>query len=76
VRRCDGAHGTEMYSECKKFRNPNFGSTSFDNILWAWLTIFQCISLEGWVDVMYMLQDGTSDWVSHLEPRPTLPQSA
>jgi len=61
VRRCS-AH-LEEYSECKTFRNPNFGSTSFDNILWAWLTIFQCISLEGWTDVMYMLQDGTSSWV-------------
>jgi hypothetical protein len=37
--------------------NPN-GINSFDNILYAFLTIFQCISLEGWVDTMYMLQDG------------------
>ena len=36
--------------------NPNFGLTSFDNILWAWLTIFQCVSLEGWTDVMYYAQ--------------------
>ena len=36
--------------------NPNFGFTSFDNILWAWLTIFQCVSLEGWTDTMYATQ--------------------
>jgi Ion transport protein len=33
--------------------NPNEGLTSFDNLLVAWLTILQSISLEGWVDVMY-----------------------
>lgn len=31
---------------------PNDGVTSFDNIFVAFLTIFQCITLEGWVDVM------------------------
>jgi Ion transport protein len=36
--------------------NPNYGFTSFDNILWAWLTIFQCVSLEGWTDTMYYVQ--------------------
>lgn len=36
--------------------NPNYGFTSFDNILWSWLTIFQCVSLEGWTDIMYMTQ--------------------
>ena len=33
---------------------PNFGVTSFDNILLACVTIMQCISLEGWVDVLYL----------------------
>ena len=42
--------------------NPN-GVNSFDNILWAFITIFQCISLEGWVDNMYMLQEGMAPWV-------------
>ena len=28
--------------------NPN-GVNGFDNILWAFIPIFQCISLEGWV---------------------------
>ena len=36
---------------------------SFDNVWLALITIFQCISLEGWVDVMYMLQDATNQWV-------------
>eukprot|EP00892_Ulva_mutabilis_P001295 jgi/Ulvmu1/11166/UM072_0002.1 len=43
--------------------NPNHGLISFDNILWSWLTIFQCVSLEGWTEVMYAVQDGVSDYV-------------
>ena len=36
----------------------NFGITNFDDILHGFVTIFQCITLEGWVDVMYMYADG------------------
>lgn len=32
------------------------GMTNFDNILWTWVTIFQCITTEGWTDIMYALQ--------------------
>ena len=39
---------------------PNDGITSFNNIGVAFLTIFVAMTLEGWVDVMYMLQDSTS----------------
>ena len=38
-------------------QNPNYGITHFDNVASAFLTIFQCITLEGWTDVMYMVQD-------------------
>ena len=48
---------------CAPHENPNFGITSFDNILYAWLTIFQAISLEGWTDIMYMCQDAVNPWV-------------
>ena len=44
------------------FENPNYGITSFDNVAEAWLTIFQCISLEGWTDVMYYAKDAVSPW--------------
>lgn len=42
--------------------NPNYGVTSFDNIVWACNTIFMCISLEGWAQVMYFAQDAVSSW--------------
>ena len=44
--------------------NPNGGVTSFDDIGHAFLTIFVAITLEGWVDVMYLIQDSFSDSVS------------
>lgn len=32
---------------------PNYGITSFDNIAFAMITVFQCITMEGWTVVMY-----------------------
>ena len=32
---------------------PNHDITHFDNIGVAFLSIFQCITMEGWVDIMY-----------------------
>jgi voltage-dependent calcium channel L type alpha-1D len=32
---------------------PNFGITNFDNFGLAMLTVFQCVTLEGWTNVMY-----------------------
>ncbi|XP_033095893.1 voltage-dependent T-type calcium channel subunit alpha-1G-like [Anneissia japonica] len=54
----------QYYTECKTSpENPFLGSISFDNILYAWVAIFQIISLEGWVDIQYLLQDSHSKWV-------------
>ncbi|CAG5097992.1 Oidioi.mRNA.OKI2018_I69.XSR.g15322.t1.cds [Oikopleura dioica] len=40
--------------------NPFKGAISFDNIGYAWIAIFQVISLEGWVDIMYYVMDSHS----------------
>jgi hypothetical protein len=42
--------------------NPNRGVTSFDNFFVSFLTIFQAITLEGWVDIMYWGMDSVSVW--------------
>ena len=42
--------------------NPFHGAISFDNIGLAWVAIFLVISLEGWTDVMYFVQDAHSFW--------------
>merc|ERR1712223_52314 len=36
---------------------PNFGITNFDNFGLSMLTVFQCVTLEGWTDVLYWVQD-------------------
>ena len=42
----------EGYFCGKRTLNPNYDVTSFDNIFWAMLVIFQCVTLEGWSDLM------------------------
>lgn len=39
---------------CRQYwLGPNYGITQFDNILFAILTVFQCITMEGWTDLLY-----------------------
>lgn len=35
---------------------PNDGITNFDNFGLAMLTVFQCVTLEGWTDVLYAVR--------------------
>ncbi|XP_068429834.1 voltage-dependent N-type calcium channel subunit alpha-1B-like isoform X2 [Clinocottus analis] len=45
-------------TQCKEYwPGPNFGITNFDNILFAVLTVFQCITMEGWADILYSTND-------------------
>uniref|UniRef100_A0A3Q3KPH8 Voltage-dependent N-type calcium channel subunit alpha n=1 Tax=Mastacembelus armatus TaxID=205130 RepID=A0A3Q3KPH8_9TELE len=45
-------------TECREYwTGPNYGITNFDNILFAVLTVFQCITMEGWVDILYNTND-------------------
>ncbi|CAG9864964.1 unnamed protein product [Phyllotreta striolata] len=45
-----------------KNQNPFQDTISFDNIGLAWIAIFVVISLEGWTEIMYYIQDGHSFW--------------
>uniref|UniRef100_A0A8C1WKE9 Voltage-dependent P/Q-type calcium channel subunit alpha-1A n=1 Tax=Cyprinus carpio TaxID=7962 RepID=A0A8C1WKE9_CYPCA len=51
-------------TECKQYWiGPNYGITQFDNILFAVLTVFQCITMEGWTDLLYYSNDASgSAW--------------
>jgi len=41
-------------SACKpNWEGPKHGIVSFDNIIYAMLTVFQCITMEGWTTVLY-----------------------
>ncbi|CAN0250551.1 unnamed protein product [Lampetra planeri] len=45
------------------WEGPNYGITQFDNILYAVLTVFQCITMEGWTDILYNTNDALgSTW--------------
>ncbi|XP_070405536.1 calcium channel, voltage-dependent, L type, alpha 1D subunit, a isoform X2 [Nothobranchius furzeri] len=45
-------------TECREgWHGPNGGITNFDNFLFAMLTVFQCITMEGWTDVLYWMND-------------------
>ncbi|XP_062816140.1 voltage-dependent N-type calcium channel subunit alpha-1B isoform X9 [Anolis carolinensis] len=47
---------------CRKYwEGPNFGITNFDNILFAVLTVFQCITMEGWTDILYNTNDAAGN---------------
>uniref|UniRef100_A0A8C9TMK1 Voltage-dependent L-type calcium channel subunit alpha n=1 Tax=Scleropages formosus TaxID=113540 RepID=A0A8C9TMK1_SCLFO len=39
------------------WHGPNGGITNFDNFAFAMLTVFQCITMEGWTDVLYWMND-------------------
>ncbi|XP_074259478.1 voltage-dependent L-type calcium channel subunit alpha-1C isoform X42 [Saimiri boliviensis] len=42
---------------------PKHGITNFDNFAFAMLTVFQCITMEGWTDVLYWVNDAVGrDW--------------
>ncbi|XP_050067937.1 voltage-dependent calcium channel type A subunit alpha-1-like isoform X5 [Anopheles maculipalpis] len=50
----------------EQWEGPNFGITSFDNIGFAMLTVFQCITMEGWTAILYWTNDAlgsTFNWI-------------
>ncbi|XP_023189244.1 voltage-dependent T-type calcium channel subunit alpha-1H-like isoform X2 [Xiphophorus maculatus] len=51
----------QYYNQCQAGEiNPHKGAINFDNIGYAWIAIFQVITLEGWVDIMYYVMDAHS----------------
>ncbi|XP_025161934.1 voltage-dependent calcium channel type A subunit alpha-1 isoform X20 [Harpegnathos saltator] len=63
-----GAHVCDAnVSTCMDhWEGPNSGITSFDNIGFAMLTVFQCITMEGWTAILYWTNDAlgsTYNWI-------------
>ncbi|XP_040014335.1 voltage-dependent T-type calcium channel subunit alpha-1I-like isoform X2 [Xiphias gladius] len=51
----------QYYTRCHTGNsNPHKGAINFDNIVYAWIVIFQVITLEGWVEIMYYVMDAHS----------------
>ena len=56
----------------EKWRGPNYGITSFDNIIYAMLTVFQCVTMEGWTPILYWVSNKfarkSDGFLSHCHP--------
>lgn len=48
---CGGIECPGGYFCGKNNENPNYGVTNFDNLFYAILSVFQCVTLEGWSDI-------------------------
>ncbi|XP_061188059.1 probable voltage-dependent N-type calcium channel subunit alpha-1B [Saccostrea echinata] len=53
----DGHHCTGNTTCRRYWIGPNRGITSFNNIGLALLTVFQCLTMEGWTDLYYWTND-------------------
>ncbi|XP_053943674.1 voltage-dependent L-type calcium channel subunit alpha-1S [Cuculus canorus] len=59
-----GRHCTINGTECRSgWIGPNNGITHFDNFGFAMLTVYQCITMEGWTEVLYWVNDAIgNEW--------------
>ncbi|XP_068029705.1 voltage-dependent L-type calcium channel subunit alpha-1S isoform X2 [Anomalospiza imberbis] len=59
-----GRHCSINGSECRGgWPGPNNGITHFDNFGFAMLTVYQCITMEGWTEVLYWVNDAMgNEW--------------
>ncbi|XP_051494807.1 voltage-dependent L-type calcium channel subunit alpha-1S isoform X1 [Apus apus] len=59
-----GRHCSINGSECRSgWAGPNNGITHFDNFGFAMLTVYQCITMEGWTEVLYWVNDAMgNEW--------------
>ncbi|XP_072537832.1 calcium channel, voltage-dependent, L type, alpha 1S subunit, b isoform X1 [Salminus brasiliensis] len=60
----NGRRCTINGTECRGgWPGPNFGITHFDNFGFAMLTVFQCITMESWTNVLYWVNDAIgNEW--------------
>eukprot|EP00054_Salpingoeca_dolichothecata_P028079 m.210181 g.210181 ORF g.210181 m.210181 type:complete len:1539 (-) comp26120_c1_seq2:53-4669(-) len=61
-----GHHCVPDVQYCGPSPGPNNGISTFDHMGVAMLTVFQCLTLEGWTDVLYNVQDaygGATPWI-------------
>ena len=54
---CGGFYECPNGTVCREYWDgPQYGITNFDNIGQSMLTVFQCITLEGWTDMLYWVR--------------------
>uniref|UniRef100_A0A3Q0KD42 Voltage-dependent L-type calcium channel subunit alpha n=1 Tax=Schistosoma mansoni TaxID=6183 RepID=A0A3Q0KD42_SCHMA len=53
----------DMYGkEGERYTGPEGGIVSFDNFLYSMLTVFVCITMEGWTSTGYYVSDAIGSW--------------
>lgn len=55
-------HYCQDTEACIHLEDPDFGKTSFNNLLWSMLTVFVVVTLETWTTIMYATMRTTSGW--------------
>ena len=61
---CGGIFHCPNGTECRgEWEGPQWGITCFDNFGQAMLTVFQCITLEGWTDMLYWVGSTISSFL-------------
>ncbi|KAF8571842.1 hypothetical protein P879_01071 [Paragonimus westermani] len=48
---------TPPFPQPERWVGPNHGITNFDNFGLSMLTVFQCVTMEGWTQVLYWVND-------------------
>ncbi|XP_023242929.1 voltage-dependent calcium channel type D subunit alpha-1-like [Centruroides sculpturatus] len=63
---CGGGYhcNASLAEVCRTYwEGPNYGITNFDNFGLAMLTVFQCVTNEGWTNVLYNINDAVgNEW--------------
>ena len=58
--RCPRSSDLNVSIECRSgWDGPFYGIINFDNIGLAMLTVFQCITMEGWTNILYKVRTHT-----------------
>jgi hypothetical protein len=56
-------YSASNFSKCMSSGlNPFKNAISFDNIGYAFIVVFQVVTLESWAPVMYLVQDAHTSW--------------
>lgn len=68
-RRATGGNARERHSVQTRLGRAKHGITNFDNFAFAMLTVFQCITMEGWTGVLYWVRAGVGGRGIHFQGR-------
>ncbi|KAL3321146.1 Voltage-dependent L-type calcium channel subunit alpha-1C [Cichlidogyrus casuarinus] len=58
----DSIKDKNLLQQPERYIGPQYGYVSFDNIFYSMLTVFVCITMEGWTDTAYYITDSVGSW--------------